>query len=499
MFIMNFLIDTNIFIPLEPASKFDLEANTATALNFNSLCSKSGNKLFVHPAVTVDIGKDKDSERKALRTTLVARYNLLESPPPPTILDPSIVSPAEKESNSWVDNCLLAALQGDLVDYLVSEDIGIHKKAKLLGLGPRVLLLSDAVTLLQDLFDKTPPPHPIVSTQYVYEIDTNDPVFESLRMDYGGDKFDRWLVKCKNEHRRAYAVRSQTGELSGILIWKTEDSLPNGQKGKVLKICTFKVSGSHGGNRIGELLLKPLFEFIEHNKYQFTYFTAFPKQDQLIAFANDFGFFEIENRDSPDELALCKRFVYSTEEAENLTPLEFHINFGPRITSFKDNTSFVVPIKPEYHLTLFPELRPIQTSIEPVQLKPCGNAIRKAYICNASTKKICVGDNLFFYRSRDISAITCVGIVEDTIRSHDASEIARFVGKRTVYPYDEIVEMCSTNEVLAILFRMVKPIGPPYIRLPTLKKNGILKAQPQSITELSATAIQWIRQYVETS
>lgn len=494
---MNFLIDTNILIPLEPASKSDLEENTAAALNFCSLCSKSGNKLFVHPAVTVDIGKDKDIERKALRATLVGRYNVLASPPSPTILDPSIVSPAEENSNNWVDNCLLAALQGDLVDYLVSEDIGVHKKAKLLGLGPRVLLLSDAVTLLQDFFDKTPPSHPIVSTQYVYEIDTNDPIFESLRADYGGEKFDRWLVKCKKEHRQAYVVRSPTGELSGILIWKPEVSLPNGQKGKVLKICTFKVSGSHGGNRIGELLLKPLFEFIEHNKYQFSYFTAFPKQAQLIAFANDFGFFDIENSDSPGELALCKRFEYSTEEAENLPPLEFHINFGPRITSFKNNSSFVVPIKPEYHLTLFPELGPIQTSITPVPLKPCGNAIRKAYICNAATKKICVGDNLFFYRSRDISAITCFGIVEDVIRSRDASEIARFVGKRTVYPFDEIVEMCNSNEVLAILFRMVKATGPPYIRLQTLRKNGILKAQPQSITELSATAIQWIRQHVE--
>ncbi len=491
---MKFLIDTNIVIPLEPASKLDLEVNTAAALKFHNLCSKSGNALYIHPSITIDIAKDKDEDRKTLRTTLITRYNTLNSPPSPSILSPFIVSPSKEGSNSWVDNCLLAALQSDLVDYLVTEDIGIHKKAKGLRLDSRVLLLNDAIELLQDFFDKSPPPHPIVNTQYVYEIDTHDQIFESLRTDYGGIKFDQWLVKCKKEHRQAYVVRSPDGKLCGILIWKPEESLPNGKKGKILKICTFKVSETYGGNRIGELLLKPLFEYLEYNKYQFVYFTAFPKQTQLISFANDFGFSEIENRDSPMEIALCKQLEHSFDEEKELSPLDFHIRFGPRVTKFENNKSFVVPIRPEYHQTLFPELGPIQTSILPIQFRPCGNAIRKAYICNAVTKKICAGDNLFFYRSQDISAITCIGIVEEILRSRDALEVARFVGKRTVYHFAEIGEMCRKNEVLAILFRMVKATGPPYIRLPILTKNSILKAQPQSITELKKTAIQWLRQ-----
>jgi len=78
------------------------------------------------------------------------------------------------------------------------------------------------------------------------------------------------------------------------------------------------------------------------------------------------------------------------------------------------------------------------------------------------------------------------------VRSRDASEIARFVGKRTA----EIEELCRTNEVLAILFRMVKATEPSYIRLQTPKKNSVLKGQPQSITELNETAIQWLRQHI---
>lgn len=493
---MNFLVDTNIIIPLEPASKIDLEVNTALALTFYRLCTKSRNSFYIHPEISVDIEKDKDENRKALRRTLISRYSRLESPPPPSSLDPSVIAPAEIGTNSWVDNCLLAAVKADLVDYLVTEDNGIHKKAKTLGLESRVLYLTDAVELLQDLFDKSPPPHPIVQIQYVYQIDSNDPIFNSLRTDYGGSKFDQWLIKCKKEHRQAYVVKSLDGELSGILIWKPEDKLPNGQPGKILKICTFKVSEAHNGNRIGELLLKPLFEYIEHNNYQFCYFTAFPKQTQLISFATDFGFYEIESKDSPSELALCKQFEYSSEEKKTVHPLDFHIKYGPRITVFENNRSFVVPIKPEYHLVLFPELGPIQTSIVPRKLKPCGNAIRKAYISNAVTRKVSSGDNLFFYRSQDISAITSVGIVESVLRSRNPLEIARFVGKRTVYPFCEIEDLCRNNEVLAILFRMVKAIGPPHISLRTLKSHGILKAQPQSITELNDPAIQWLRQQI---
>ena len=492
---MKFLIDTNIVIPLEPASIFDLEINTEVASEFIRLCNLSHNELYIHPEIRIDIGKDKNVDRRSLRSTLIKKYSPLQSPPPPSILDQLTIPPAPEHTNAWVDNCLLAALQSDLVDYLVTEDIGIHKKAKLLNLGARVLLLNDANELLRDLFDTTPAPPPTVSTEFVYQIDTNDPIFDSLRADYGGAQFDQWLGKCKKEHRQAFVVRSTNDYLAGVLIWKREDALPDGRKGKVLKICTFKVSDKHGGNRIGELLLKPLFDLIEANGYQHTYFTAYPKQTQLIGFAYDFGFSEIENKVSPNELALCKTFSYTEIDRDELQPLEFHVQFGPRVTSFSGNKSFILPIRPNYHLILFPEIGPKQVSIIPPQPKPCGNAIRKAYICNSSITKISPGDNLFFYRSNDIKAITCIGIVEDVFRSQDPSEIARFVGKRTVYPYNEIAELCKLNPALAILFRLVKPFK-EHIHLQTLRKNDIIQGQPQSISELNGKAISWLRQRI---
>jgi len=490
---MKFLIDSNILIPLEPASKSDLEVNTELALSFINFCNESGNSIFVHPAIAVDIEKDKDEGRKALRKILVKRYNCLQSTPSPSVLDETVVKPAPEGSNDWVDNNLLAALQGDLVDYLVSEDNGIHKKAKLLSLGDRVLRLADAVELLKDFFDSSPPPHPTVEECFVYNLNQKDPIFVSLREDYSG--FDEWLKKCSKEHRKAFIVKTPSNELAGLLIWKKENLLPNDQPGKVLKICTFKVSELHGGNKLGELLFKPLFEYIELNKYEYTYLTTFPKQTLLIDFANDFGFFQIENKHSPKEIALCKSLIHSDEDIETLSPLDFHIKFGPRKASFNQNKVLVVPIRPEYFGTLFPDLAHSPKALFPAQSKPCGNAIKKAYICNAQVKKISPGDVLFFYRSSDFSAFICFGVVEDTLRSRDAAEIARFVGKRTVYTYREIEGLCNSKCAIAILFRMVKVIE-PRISLPTLIKNGILKAPPQSIMELKQSAIQWIRHQI---
>jgi GNAT superfamily N-acetyltransferase len=491
---MKFLIDTNIVIPLEPTSRIDLEINTELALKFHNLCSRAGLKIFIHPVISYDIARDKNADRKALRETLIQRYPLLKSPPSVSILDPVIVNPVDEGSNCWVDNMLLAALQGDLTDYLVTEDIGIHKKANRMGLGSRVLLLSDAVAVVQDLFDESPPPPPTVDHKYVYELDITDPIFDSLRADYTG--FDNWLAKCKRDHREAYVVIAADGKLAGIAILKREHSLPDGKEGKVLKICTFKVSESFGGNRIGELLLKPVFEYARVNNYDYTYFTAFTKQTQLIDFASDFGFFNIENRDSTEEIALSKSLKFTVDDASGMSPLDLHIRFGPCITSFNGNRSFVIPIKPNFHISLFPELGPRPGNFLSLPPKPCGNAIRKAYLCNAPIKKVRAGDNIFFYRSTDVSALTCLGIVEGTLRSSDPDTIAQFVGKRTVYSYSEIEELCSKNEVLAILFRLVCPIDPK-IPLRALRSNGIINAQPQSITQLQEHGIEWIRQQIK--
>ena len=69
------------------------------------------------------------------------------------------------------------------------------------------------------------------------------------------------------------------------------DSAPTHRAGaKILKICTFKVRDEFQGEKFGKLLLKQALWFAQHNKYDMTYVTAFPKQAFLIDLMAYYGF-----------------------------------------------------------------------------------------------------------------------------------------------------------------------------------------------------------------
>ncbi|MGR3319575.1 MAG: GNAT family N-acetyltransferase [Candidatus Anammoxibacter sp.] len=474
---------------MEPGSKLDLGVNTSLALKFHRLANKSGNNIFIHPVIEYDINRDKDKERACLRKTLLERYNRISSAPGTEILDPTIFKKPVEGSNDWVDYHLLVAVYANCVDYLVTEDIGIHKKANLIGLSSRVLLLVDAVAIIKDLFDEFPSPPPAVELVNVYELDENDPIFDSLRNDY--QDFNGWIEKCKRDHRKAYVIRdNKQTNLSGICIIKQEDKLPDETTGKTLKLCTFKIAPEYEGNKYGELFLKSIFGYIKTNNYDYTYFTAFPKHQKLIMFAKDFGFYEIRTKDR--ELAFAKSFNVKEEDFNNLSAIDLHIKYGPSVTTFVGNSNFIIPIQPNFHVVLFPE-NDKQGSLFP-GVHPCGNSIKKAYLSHSSTTLIKRGDNIFFYRSHDIHAITVLGIVEDTLRSNHANEIARYVGKRTVYTYKEIGDMCN-KEVLAVKFRLVYFFKKP-IKLQTLLEKQIINGQPQSITKLGE-GIHWLQKQIK--
>ena len=141
---------------------------------------------------------------------------------------------------------------------------------------------------------------------------------------------------------------------------------------------------------------------------------------------------------------------------------------------------------------MFPELES-QTALfdDP---RPCGNSIKKAYLCHSRITQLNEGDNILFYRSRDVSALTALGIIEGWIRARTPNIIAPFVGTRTVYKYSEIEAMCE-KPVLAIKFRYVCSIQNK-ISLKELKENGIIGGQPQSVTLVDEKGKEWLRRRI---
>ncbi len=485
---MKFLIDTNVFIPLEPAGESDIQARTTGAVELARLVAMARGQLYVHPAQREDIERDRNEERLRLRRMLFGKYPCLPMPP---AISPELeakVGHAEPGSNDWVDHQLLAGLHADAVDFLVTDDLRLRKKAGRLGLGRRVASVAEAVSIVSDLFDTVPAPPPAVQSVKAYCLNQTDPIFDGLRKDYPG--FDSWLAKCKREHRQAWmiSVTGTTG-LAAVSIVKSEGSVSFLPGVKVLKVCSFKVSERCNGFRFGELLLKAIFTYAEDNGYDWLYVTVFEKYPSLLSFLQEFGFEAVDHRTELGESCLAKPMRFTQAEFSALAPLAFNIRFGPSAARFVGAPTFVVPILPMYHSVLFPEAEK-QLELMP-GVHPCGNSIRKAYLSRGPIRTITPGANLLFYRSEDKQHVVMTGVAEDTLVSSSPEVIARYVGKRTVYTYDEIRRMCQ-RDVLAILFRQSRTIRTP-IRLDELRACGVLSAAPQSIVTVPEEAKEWLQ------
>lgn len=255
---MRLVVDTNIAIALDPLAPEELEGGTPSAVELVRLAGEGGHTLFVHPASNADVDRDPDTARRDARRLLLRKYLTLTAPPEvPSGVESLIGSPAPN-SNDWVDNQLLAAVLGDAVDYLVTEDDGIHRKARRLGRQSRVLTIADAVLLLESL-SKEFIPLPRVEEELAYQMDSADPILNSIRAEYGA-AFDGWLETAKRDHRPTLVIRNANGLLQALAILKHEDD-EFGLGGRVLKLSTFKVGEEHRGNRYGELLLHAVLRY----------------------------------------------------------------------------------------------------------------------------------------------------------------------------------------------------------------------------------------------
>jgi L-amino acid N-acyltransferase YncA len=485
---MKLLIDTNVFIPLEPTSPSDREVLTDTTAKLHKLSIEAGFQIFLHPAAKIDIDKDFDEARKSLRYILFEKYLTLPDPPSITSELESFLGPAPVGTNDWVDHQLIQALHEDAVDFLITEDRRLRNKARRLGLLSRVVSVTEAISLIEDLVERIPRPPPAVRPVKAHAIDPKDSIFESFRIDY--PEFEEWFRKCRREHRQSWVIDGKAKQIAALCIINEEKHPPRPLSGKVLKLCSFKVSDNFNGFRFGELLLKAVFEHASKNQYEWIFVTVFEKYGKLIELLEDFGFSLLDKKTDLEELIFAKPLNPNIEETY-LEPLPYHIRFGPSHFR-KDVPSYIIPIQPKYANILFPEASSQVGLFQGAY--PSGNSIRKAYLCHAKTKSIPDGSIILFYRSHFDRGLIALGIVEETFRSSSSDEIARAVGKRTVYSLDEINLLCQ-RMVLVVLFRQAKIFSPP---IPTeqLIEGGLFKRPPQSIASVKEEALSWIQKEV---
>lgn len=487
-----FLIDTNVFIPVEPTACEHVEALTQPIADLERLIAESGNSLVVHPELFRDINRDTNASRRRLRQVLATKYARLKKPPLPADGIDELLGPVPIESHDWIDHHLLASIHHDSVDFLITEDAGLHSKASRIGVGDRVLKVADALEMVRSLYTCTPAAPPRVDRVDGRSLDRADPIFESLRCDYGNCKFDSWLEKVAEENRTAWVIHTQGKGYAGLCIVKEEPPGEYDMYGAVLKVCTFKISEDHEGYRFGELLLKALFDYAEANSYEWLYLTVLPDKGFLIDYLSNFGFTEIARTASAaSELVLAKCRRYSQADLSKLEPLPFHVKFGPPAVKWEGVPAHIVPIQPTFHERLFPEADP-QVNLFAGH-EPHGNAIRKAYLCKSNISTIQPGGLLYFYESRGGVGVSTVGVVEAAEFMSDPSDIVRSVGKRTLYSVHEIDALAnrSGTMVLVLSFRQAKVLDMP-VPLGALIENGVVSAAPQSVQTIPERGARWI-------
>lgn len=490
----SYLIDTNILIGLEDYHK--VEAAYAKVLK---LASSHKVDIFVHEAAKEDIASDKDVKRREISLSKIEKYRVLRNRRGLTkdVLA-SEFGPLKKR-NDVVDAKLLHAILIGAADFLVTQDRALHERAQRHSaeLGRRVLFVGDAAALLAQTYEPKEVPIRHVAEVEAHEIDHEDSFFDSLREGY--PEFNEWWrVKCVKQHRSCWVVYDDD-TLAGLVVIKNEtvgDTDAVTLAKKILKLCTFKVSPEKRGVKLGELLLKQVFWYAQSNSYDLAYLTTYNDQVPLIDLLEFYGFKSAgqnQNGESIYERPFSSEKLVRKDSASAFDFARMHY---PRFLLDDQVRGFGIPIKEDYHDTLYPDLwRPRQSDLfagasgagRPA--RP-GNTIRKVYLCRAKSHLGPPGSVLFFYKGASkeepSQAMTALSILESVTLAHSTRELMQLTGGRSVYSEEQLAVWDASAEkpVKVINYILVAYIDPP-IRLHELRNMGVVNGHPQqSIYEL---------------
>ena len=491
---MRFLLDTNILIPLED-SKLPIKPSLA---NFVRIANEHEHRLVYHPASKDDIQRDKNANRRKETLERLTQYTELKR----------IECPWNQEvsnPNDIADNEILYALFINSAHVLITEDRKIHDNAKKRNLVNKVYTIQTAEDLLRRLHEKQPIRLPNIENVNLYELTSllDSKFFDSLREGY--PEFDDWFRKKAQDGRKAWVNwETKNKTLGGICVYTEQEneSITNAEilPGKALKLSTFKVAEISRGKKIGELFLKAAFRYATENKLEHIFIHGDLDQHHfLFEMLENFGF---KNKgthigSNNNDVVYVKSHPVQAPDCDQITEnFEYLRKYFPHFCNNESVKKFVVPIKPQYHKTLFPDYfsspgQQMELFQNPNQ---AGNAIKMAYLCHAPTKTINPGSIVFFYRSQDDQSITSIGIVESYEEMSDTENIISKVKRRTVYSMQQIKQMAKkTTRVM--LFRLVRHLNKPLTRN-KLKELEVFSHPPQSITEISHEKYERIQPYI---
>lgn len=486
---MRILVDTNILIHLEDNKVLDREFSTFYNLAISNKCN-----ILYHRACLEDIAKDKDEERKEIIASKLIKYSVLENPAP---FDEKFSSEiGEKKENDRIDNIQLYQLYKGYVEFFITNDKEIKKKAGKIGLLDKVLNSQEALKFLEDKFTLIIPSHPVIDHVSVRELekDFDSAFFISLKNDYNPEKFMDWINKCAREDRKCYRLKIED-KLSALLIYNKENASEhklNGISNDAIKICTLKVGDDALGMKLGELFINKMFQLCCSQGIESLYITTYEKQVDLINLLEKFGF------------DLFSEFVNNVGQKEyvylkDLNPLNQKSKIGNQLHPFfrDKGRKFVIPIQYQFYSTLFKDSNLRQPTLfdsgDYAKTEVEGNTVIKAYISNTPRNDLKEGDLLFFYSSKKYKSIEPVGVLIEHKRVDNFEELWNIVRSKTVYSPVELKIWLEDRKYLTVtVFRLVQYLN-PIVDFKTIKELSSFSNKFQTFTELTERDYQKIK------
>lgn len=438
---MRVLLDTNIIIHRESTQVLHEDIGVL----FNWL-DKIKYTKHIHPVTIEEINRLKTTQLRHLMNVKINSYNVIQVIAPIHPEVSRICSKYDKTENDNNDTVLLNELYIDRVDFLITEDRKIGRKAVELGIAERVFTIDaflEKVTAENP--DLTDYKVLAVKREFFGELNVDDDFFDSFREDYPG--FNKWFNRKSEE--KAYVCR-EAGKITAFLYLKIEDKNepyndiePAFFAKKRLKIGTFKVMLN--GYKLGERFLKVIFDNAARHMVDEIYVTIFEKtvdQQRLVRLLEDFGFIRhgIKRNSFGDEQ------VYVRSMTKQINRANPRLSF-PYIS--RSSRTFIVPIYPEYHTQLLPDsILKTESPSQYVDNEPYRNAISKVYISRSYFKELEAGDIIVFYRTGGIhrGVATTIGVVENVYTNiRDVDHFVLLCRKRSVFSDEQLTEQWNYN------------------------------------------------------
>ena len=436
---MRVLLDTNIIIHREANRVINEDIGSL----FNWLDRLHYTKC-VHPLTLEEISKYQNEDVVKTMAIKIKNYDQLKTESPESDEITSIRA-NDTTRNDFIDTSLLKEVFNGRVDFLITEDRGIHRKAAILKISERIFRID---SFLEKVLAENPAlkDYKVLAAKkaYIGNINLKDPFFDSFKEDY--KEFESWFNK-KSDAESYVCITD--GSVKAFLYIKVEnreenysDITPPFAPKKRLKIGTFKVVST--GYKLGERFLKIIFDNAISNQVDEIYVTIFDKreeQQRLVLLLQDWGF-----------------QYWGTKETSNGTENVYVRDFAKRVLenpreSFpylnRNARVFLNPIWQKYHTDLFPDSYLNNESPHNyVENEPHRNALKKVYISRSHFSDLISGDVILFYRTGGYheSVISTIGVVENVIKDiKNENDFIRLCRKRSVFDDKELKKWWNYN------------------------------------------------------